>query len=153
MIYLFLDFDGVLHGTEYHSIHFEHLQKWMNCLLPYQKDIQVIISSSWREEHSFEHLLNFFPKNFRNFIQGITPTLPENMKDGMREKEILLYLEEHHLKNEPWIALDDDMRLFSQEQQILALRGHGNVIFTEKSTGLSDTDLIILQLLIEKKLQ
>ena len=153
MIYIFLDFDGVLHGDRFDSIPFEHMTKFSQHILPYKDKAKIVISSSWRETHTFENLINFFPEELQPMIAGVTPILPDNMEEGAREKEIQAYCEANAIANNQWIAIDDMPNLFSQETQDQALIGGCNVLFTEKSTGLTDFDFIMLKNMIENRIE
>ena len=70
---LFLDFDGVLHPEHCHeSRHF--------CCLPILEDAlrqvaecQVVITSTWRLEKSYEDLLQRFSPDIAAMIDGVTP--------------------------------------------------------------------------------
>ncbi len=150
MIFLFLDFDGTLHGDSPESSLFEHMHSFCNTLNPYLNNIKIVISSSWRETHSFSDLVHFFPKHIQPNIVGITPILPNNLEPGIREQEILTYCITHDISKEKWIAIDDMPQLFSQESQDQSLIGNGNILFTESSTDLTDFDLKMLSFMIQK---
>ena len=69
---LFLDFDGVLHG-EWDALFskrelFEHYLQQM-------PQVDIVISSTWRELYSLERLKEHFHISLRDRIIGVTPIL------------------------------------------------------------------------------
>ena len=68
MKYLFLDFDGVLHHTNIQSIQFENLPILAEVLKDYIEQFRIVISSSWREHHTYEFLIHIFPFSLRKII-------------------------------------------------------------------------------------
>lgn len=143
---IFLDFDGVLHGEGKNSNQFfEHIDLFCNFIREYKNEVQVVISSSWREEKTLAELKNIFHEDVQCMIVGVTPQLPieERYAKGGREKEVLLYCRENNINN--WIALDDQTRFFSDDCK--------NLILINGETGLSIEDLSRIELFIinEKK--
>jgi len=133
---LFLDFDGVLHpdgiGLFSKLSLFEEYVRDMS-------ELEIIISSSWRETHSFEDLKNIFPVSLRDRICGITPTVEDGYDAGGRQREIELFLETENLNNAnaTWVALDDMKSFFDDDCPFLFL--------TKSETGFCDKDGIALQ--------
>lgn len=118
---LFLDFDGVLVFSmnalgQRHSSHILLEQFLKNNL-----DIDVVFSTDWRNNTSFEDLLSRFSSSIRDRFIGITPSIsPTFFK---REKEILAFvasIQEESL----FVALDDRRDLFSPTCNFLALVKH-----------------------------
>lgn len=90
---------------------FEHADRLAAALEPFQ-DIRIVISSTWREHFRPEALLNFLPPLLADRVIGHTPFCSESSEDGTRLSEVELYMEGNGLAGEPWIALDDQARLF-----------------------------------------
>lgn len=136
---LFLDIDGVLHheNVTLHRVKqssvrwlkdherryltatgyyvkganlFEHCDRLIAALAPYP-DVQIVISSTWREHFRPETLLRYFPPALADRVIGQTPHCDKYGGVGSRLNEVLAYLEGNGL-NEPWIALDDQAQLF-----------------------------------------
>ncbi|MET3493959.1 HAD domain-containing protein [Variovorax boronicumulans] len=110
---LFLDFDGVLHPegedhTLYGDVDFYFLLR-LEALLREFPRVNMVISSSWREQLLYKTLLKPFSSDIRARILGATPHsgfgLPPPYRK--REGEILAWLQIHEAVNEPWVALDD----------------------------------------------
>lgn len=134
---LFLDFDGVLH-PEYipgetpgryrvNQDHFSCLPR-LESLLREFEDIDVVISSTWRETRTLAELQAFFSPDLRARIIGATPKLPK--VEGRRQREIEAWLTAHQRETSNWMALDDWPSLFDQ--------GCPNVFFTDTLIGLDE---------------
>jgi hypothetical protein len=121
---IFLDFDGVLHPGFDNT--FSRLSKFER-LLRTMPEIDVVISSSWREGRSFEELRNIFNCNLRHRIIGITPSF----SSSNRQSEIEHYCQEHNIAS--YLILDDSEELFSRSCKNLYLINH--------ETGLTDEDI------------
>lgn len=112
---LFLDFDGVLHPYPCAD---SELFCWMDNfeqVLQSFPEIEIVISSSWREQRSLEALKQLFPTSLRSQIIGATPVLPVSDEDWLsphREQEILQWLRQHQREDEAWLAIDDTLELF-----------------------------------------
>lgn len=125
---LFLDFDGVLHpdGIARFSrlgLLAEYLQK--------MPELKIVISSTWREDHTLQQLKNYFPAHLREQIIGVTPSLEDGYECGGRQQEILAYLESAGLGSDncSWVALDDMQSFFDE--------GWPHLILTDAAQGFS----------------
>lgn len=128
---LFLDFDGVLHpdGVALFSqlgVFEEYLSQ--------MPDVEVVISSTWREDHSLEELKKYFSHSVQDRIVGTTPSLEDGYDCGGRQREIQAFLDSASLNstNCAWIALDD-MQLFFESDC-------PNLIVTDSSKGFTASD-------------
>ncbi|MBM5572502.1 MULTISPECIES: HAD domain-containing protein [Deefgea] len=121
---IFLDFDGVLHPGFDNT--FSQLPKFER-LLRSVPDIEVVISSSWREGRAFQELKNIFNYKLQHRIIGITPSISLSN----RQIEIEHYCQEHLIFN--YLILDDSEELFSRNCKGLYLINH--------ETGLTDEDI------------
>lgn len=101
-VYLFLDFDGVLHKNG--SKAFEQADLFAKAISNY--DVKIVFSTSWREYSNLEKLKVRLPLNIQEKCVGLTPVIKEKMPHP-RYHEIQKYL-----KDNKWIALDDMRVLF-----------------------------------------
>ena len=137
---LFLDFDGVLHHENVrlkkcHPIKrrhlseadrrfltpdgrlvtgrnlFEHADRLATCLEQFP-DVRIVISSTWREHFRPEAILRFLPQALADRVIGHTPFCGPGSEDGTRLSEVLAYVDGNGHAGEPWVALDDQARLF-----------------------------------------
>lgn len=115
-VLLFLDFDGVLHPFPIPSNAtqlFANLSRLESVLRDFP-EVQVVISSSWREGRSLSELRALFSNDIAMRVIGVTPQLPItglSSLTAIRHKEIEQFLKEHEVVGE-WLALDDDPSLF-----------------------------------------
>ncbi|WP_409482573.1 HAD domain-containing protein [Noviherbaspirillum sp. ST 5-3] len=123
---LFLDFDGVLHpetigalapGTVRSAGDFSHLHHFEKVMREYAQ-VEIVISSAWRETNSLETLRGYFAPDIAARIIGVTPVMPASL-DARREREIRTWLMEAGRENEPLIAIDDWALLFSENCDFL----------------------------------
>jgi len=132
--FIFLDFDGVLHPDGVAT--FANLPLFEAVLLK-MPDVKIVITSSWRDDHTLEQLREFFSISFREKIIGVTPTLDGGYDMGGRQKEILSYLSNNPLFETQiqWIALDDNPLFFEPSCETLILT-QSDVGFSEKEADL-----------------
>lgn len=112
---LFLDFDGVLHPRSYGEKPFSSLPRFEAVLRDFQF-VDVVIASTWREDMDLKQLRALFSPDIRPRIIGTTPVIEIEFPvgpHGTREKEIRLFLDQNNFEGMPWLALDDEERLFS----------------------------------------
>jgi hypothetical protein len=142
---LFLDFDGVLHPTVLGATKFCRLQLLERWLLR-RPEVDVVISSSWREETPYRDLVELFIEELQHRIIGCTPVLREMHPYsprvhalswpavlGEREIEIRNWLRRSWKPERPWVALDDQPKLFRPTCSRL--------VACDERTGLVATDL------------
>lgn len=130
---LFLDFDGVLHREEFHALEFEFLPDFERALIDFP-EVAIVISSTWRMTDPLERLRGRFSEGFRERVVGVTPIRKESTGDGERGREIRDFIVLNDLEGIPWLAVDDDARIF--EEEVLS-----NVILTDGAFGLTEIDL------------
>lgn len=110
---LFLDFDGVLH-PQYEGqqvpdeVAFCHLPR-LEALLRDFSEVEVVISSTWREQVNLESLKHRFSHDIAARIIGTTPVVNagNSVVFYRREIEILQWLADSGLTDSRWCALDD----------------------------------------------
>lgn len=115
---IFLDFDGVLHNSG--GPLFANLPLFES-YLGQMPDIEVIISSSWREGRSVAELKIIFSPKYRHQICGTTPSLECCFECGGRQKEIeaFLFINNYSELDTQWVAIDDMVALFSPDYKHL----------------------------------
>ncbi|MDP1593531.1 MAG: HAD domain-containing protein [Gallionella sp.] len=139
---LFLDFDGVLHpeviGAPDDFVCRMHLWK----ILRTCPDVNVVFSTSWREMHTVQELINFTTQGggedlTHRFI-GSTPYIVHEPGAFLsspyyrRERECRLWLTGNDHQQSSWLAVDDYARYFSPFLPALYA--------VDPQTGLTDKD-------------
>ena len=134
---LFLDFDGVLHCLGQPV--FEHLPRFEAVLRDFPQ-LEVVISSAWRENYSLDALSAFFSEDVRPRIVGTTPVITNESLPyprHVRHKEIQEFIEKTGCDARLWLALDDDQTLFPLDCPSL--------ILCEPVTGFDDEAADVLR--------
>lgn len=125
-VYLFLDFDGVLHYrsmrigvSEEENAFFRFLPRLEGVLRDYS-DVLVVVSSDWRAEYSLDELREFFSEDIRPRVISTTNRgrTPERTP-GARQREIEAYLAAQGLSDARWVALDDNAENFDAEAPLV----------------------------------
>ena len=117
---LFLDFDGVLHPYTRPAGALVHVPALERVLRDFP-DVDIVISSAWREAHTLEQLRAFFSEDIAQRIVGVTPQLDSWKHPFIREAEIHTWLRNAGRASENWVALDDIAPFFSPGCQNLLL--------------------------------
>ena len=150
---LALDFDGVLHPvnttTEPKFCRLELLEDWLRGRL----EVDVLISSSWREVHPFDLLQSFFADDLRTRVLGVTPLThsllgPASSRSdaeravaiGERQCEIEQWVAYCGVPAQRWAALDDDPSLFRP--------GCQNLVVCDPTVGLTVSQLDELDVML-----
>jgi DNA-binding CsgD family transcriptional regulator len=119
MALLFLDFDGVLHPQHEGEPtpvddQFCHLPR-VEAVLRDFPNIEIVISSTWRYQFTFENLLSHFADDIRPRIIGTTLLYERNHYiHSQREREIIDWLAASGRTAEPWAAIDDSTWQFQE---------------------------------------
>lgn len=122
---LMLDIDGVLHPAQSGSlIYLPILEAWLR----QHPTVDVVVSSNWRDSHTFDELRNLFSDDLRERIIGTTP----NLESAYREDEIMTLAREYAIVR--WAALDD-------RPQEFPTTGQTRLIATEYFDGLAPAHL------------
>ncbi len=132
---LFLDFDGVLHPNICSET--EPLlcrRQLLENLLREHTHVEVVISSTWRNNRSLPQLQAFFSVDIIDRIIGVTPRWNNVQDDAsfgtyVRQAEIEGWLRESGRPWENWIALDDQAHLFRPFLK--------NLVLTKPEIGLT----------------
>lgn len=120
---IFLDFDGVLHGS---STPFFHSVPLIETLVE-RLNAYVVFSTDWRESQSLEQLKSYFSESFRKRVIGTTPVL--DLDVHRRYNECLAFLAEIRCKQ--WLVIDDRGDLFPSS---------ANLYLTDCNTGFDEKD-------------
>ena len=98
------------------------------------KDVEIVISSSWRETDTLDQLRSHFTHLLQERIVGITPSLDEGYDSGGRQREIETFLDSAGLNKQNcfWIALDDTQLFFDDD--------YPNLLLTDASQGFTASD-------------
>ena len=120
--YLFLDFDGVTHYafpvagvSDPDNAYFAFLPAIEAVLRAKPYPVQIVISSSWRENHGLAELRSHFSSDLRDRVIGVTPEHNDGLVAGGRLGEILAWLDRHD-PGAPWVAVDDLDNLFAVDE-------------------------------------
>jgi hypothetical protein len=129
---LFLDFDGVLHPNHCaEEVYFSRMPLLMNFLHSVDRDLGVVISSSWRHHHTYEELLAFLPEPASRRIVGATGAA--FIGKYARYQEIRAFLADYRGWLD-WRALDDSAWEFPEQCPEL-IRCDGAIGITEREMG------------------
>ncbi len=130
---LFLDFDGVLHSDLDLNANFCKVPCLEKFLIE-MPDVEIVISSTWRENYSLKELKAFSPALLRDRIIDVTPVLEGGFYRGGRQREIEDYLQTNGLQaiNASWVALDDWVELFD--------KGCSFLIWVNPARGFGDDE-------------
>ena len=144
--FLFLDFDGTTHPfrctVELYFCRLGLLEPWLQL----RPAIEVVISSSWREVHPVDEMRGYFSEELQDRIVGVTPVLTRDTcaqwdlealpVQFEREVEVLRWLYEN-APGSAWVALDDEMQLFSP-LNVHLVACDGRVGLTQRDLELVD---------------
>jgi hypothetical protein len=141
-VILFLDFDGVLHPEVNYNA------ERILCNLPLLEDVlrsrpqvDVVISSTWRETRTLTELQALFTPDIRCRVIGVTPRW-RDVQDAasygtyVRQAEIEAWLRNAGRSWEQWLAVDDQKHLFRPFCK--------NLFVTNPATGLTEADRELL---------
>lgn len=143
---LFLDFDGVLHPYPLH-VDDQHAELLMHTpllwsLLRRHPELQVVVSSSWRERFSMDYLVDFLTygggEELAGRIAGATPVISHLERD----RECMAWLESNGHVGTPWLALDDQPALFRDCQ--------AELYQVNQRTGLTASDLDAISSMVQR---
>ncbi|WP_341678729.1 HAD domain-containing protein [Niveibacterium sp. SC-1] len=110
---LFLDFDGVLHSMQSLELFTESHR--LGPVLARFRELEIVISSSWREDYSLEQMLGYLPPEVADRVIGVTPVWIARSEPPwpIREAECREWLRRAEFDPDDWVALDDRGDLFS----------------------------------------
>jgi hypothetical protein len=108
IMYLCLDFDGVLRRLSSEPLRFdpELLENFESAVRPLPA-VRIVIASAWRLEMSLDKLCRLFSVEVSERVVGVTPeTLA--LTTHSRYHEVLSYLKTAQALEARWLAIDDD---------------------------------------------
>lgn len=117
---LFLDFDGVLHPFSRPQGAFSLLPDFERVMRDFP-DVDIVISSTWREAHDLAQLRAIFADDIAARIIDVTPVLADTDHQHVREAEIKSWLRQRGRDGEAWVAIDDCDFFFSPRCENLIL--------------------------------
>lgn len=150
-LYLFLDFDGVMHPQPYDGNAFCQLPLIEEVLREFQ-NVNIIISSSWREHYDLMSLKRMFSEDINHRVIDVTkfyrnpaidhPTNPPT--DFERQWEIELWMRDNSSPDATWIAVDDYPKWFEPDCP--------NLLATSAASGFVENDKQSLRDMINARL-
>lgn len=144
MTILFLDFDGVLHpkNTDRETVFCRVELLWK--ILRACPNLEVVFSTSWRELHKFDELLDFVTcgggEDLAQRFIGVNPSIVLESGANLagqiyqREDECISWLVTNNQSQRPWLALDDTDCWFVGS----------NLYLVNSETGLTDADVLAI---------
>src|SRR5471030_668875 len=135
---LFLDVDGVLHPeANYDSSLLLCNLHVLEGVLRRHPDVDVVISSTWRETWTLAELQALFSPDISPRITDVTPRWQDIQDESaygtyVRHAEIEAWLRSHNRTWEKWLAVDDQKHLFKPFCK--------NLFVTNSATGLTEAD-------------
>jgi hypothetical protein len=130
---LFTDFDGVLHPhpTAGRSSDLFCSMHLLEDVLRQVPEVEVVISSSWREHHPFDEMREYFAEDLRERIVGVTPMLRSelasisaSLRAYPRHAECIAWLQQNRPRGTCWLAIDDTPEEFPPEcTQLIVVDG------------------------------
>jgi hypothetical protein len=153
-VVLFLDFDGVLHPEPGHlDGYLCHIDRVQDVLREFKNDIEIVISSSWRDFHSLDELRDMFAPDIGALVVGVTPSIKTPSPDWLpgselryeREWEIETWLKANRPWGTPWLAIDDRAQWFREDS--------ANLLLTVSSHGFALEQQATLRNMIQERLE
>ncbi|WP_414487029.1 HAD domain-containing protein [Stenotrophomonas maltophilia] len=104
-VVVFVDVDGVLHRAENGSLEFAPVLTRVLLACPHA---DVVFSTNWRINASWEYLVNLLPPEVQDRVAGVTGVVEGQRFE--RELECMEYAEKHGVLQ--FVAVDDNATLF-----------------------------------------
>ena len=128
---LFLDIDGVLHPTSGSKPFVPACLSVLESLVSDFPDMEIVITSSWREEKPLSELKALLGAQLGSRVIGTTPVIDEPFLHHVRFHEVQAYLLETNKPDRSWVAVDDEIGNYPEESP---------VVITDRRTGIKETD-------------
>ena len=138
---LFLDIDGVLHPTSGSKPFVPACLSVLESLVSDFPDMEIVITSSWREEKPLSELKALLGAQLGSRVIGATPIIDEPFLHHVRYHEAQAYLSQTSKPNRPWVAVDDEGGNYPE---------HSPVVITDRRRGLTKDDGQKLKTLISE---
>lgn len=128
---IFLDVDGVTHALNAKTDRLFSCTPRLWEILRACPEVQLVVSSSWRERYSMVELIDFLTRgggeDLAHRIIGKTPCTPRARStyvagpQPVRHNECERWLIENGQQHRAWLALDDEALIFPQGSTTLYL--------------------------------
>lgn len=126
---IFIDFDGVLHPTPCFQDNVLCRLENLELVLREFPEIELVISSSWRDHYSLPELCDMFSPDIDARVVSVTPSIkttppgwmPPDATAYERQFEIEHWLGQNRPQGTKWLAIDDQSHLFKEGCQNLLL--------------------------------
>jgi HAD domain in Swiss Army Knife RNA repair proteins len=110
-LFLFLDFDGVLHlDSDRFDRPFKLIDHFCAAVrdADHRHEVAIVIASSWRLTHSLDEMVARFPMDIALRIVGVTPDLAtaDGRMAGLRQREVEAWMADN-APGKQWLAVDD----------------------------------------------
>lgn len=116
---LFLDFDGVLHPITGSAPFQSDCVCELEAVIEYFSSLDVVITSSWREEKTMDELIDLLGTTLGERIIGTTPIIDDPFLHNPRYHEVLAYLATEPIRDRKWIAIDDEAGNYPPDAPVL----------------------------------
>lgn len=149
---LCLDFDGVTHPEPCQPKNeFCHLPL-IEAVLREYATVEIVISSSWRDQYSIEALREFFSPDIACRVVGVTPSskrpssswLPGHDSTPEREGQCDSWMRQNRPWGTPWMAIDDRAHWFRP--------GCSDLLLTDSQSGFSLEDQTTLRAMLKERI-
>ena len=148
-MYVFLGIEGVLRPHNGIPDIFDvSARQYFGAVMIKHQQWKIVLTSSWRLQHSMEHIKSLFPTKIRPLIAGATPDLGTTT-GSYKQTEIEYYLLQKNCEKQQWIAIDDKASRFNTNAPLFAtdsMQGftssdaqhlHAKLTKIERLTGVS----------------
>ena len=105
--------------------------------------LEIVITSSWREEKSLDELIKLLGTNIGQRVVGTTPIIDDAFLHFVRYHEVSEYLKTVTERDKTWVALDDESGNYPKDAP---------VVLVDRRTGFTSVDQEILIALIKDKI-
>lgn len=149
---LFLDFDGVTHPDPCRKEEFFGQLPLIENVLREHRQVEIVISSSWRYDHSLPELQAYFSSDMSARVIDVTPTvartddegwIPRHLLQHHREWECRKWMRQHRPLDAPWLAIDDIADWF--------LPDSANLLTTQSGCGFKPEQACLLREMIRER--
>ncbi|MDD2808887.1 HAD domain-containing protein [Rhodoferax sp.] len=149
---LFLDFDGVTHPEPCKAEHEFSQLVLIEEVLRQHPEVDIVISSSWRLQHSLDEMRAHFAPDIAPRVVGATPSnkkpsgawLPGAAVSFEREGECDTWMKHNRPWGTPWLAIDDRAHWFRPDC--------GDLLMTSSKTGFMPDDVLTLKAMLQERL-
>lgn len=120
-VFLFLDFDGVLHrffpvrgDDDADNAHFAFLPAFEEAVRGCTRPVKIVITSTWRRKYSLDEIRTRFSPDIAQIIVGVAPRIEGGNGPGGRLVEVLAWLKSNGYLRSAWVGVDDFPVLYGE---------------------------------------